>query len=192
MLVLALACSSAGADSGSLPGCATDVAPGTRAPAGTLDPGCACDPPAVEAGTGVLTFAPLEDGDDLAMVHGPQGGWHLVGAVRLENFRSVVDVSVQAWIGEVPITSELTYRNVLEPDGVCAGTLLDLYLYLDTHWLVGAGEPSGTPAELMACRTATLELCALDSDGRQGCDAVDVVVQPDRTDLVSGHVSACP
>lgn len=34
----------------------------------------------VEAGTGETTFAPLADGDELELVYGPQGGYHVWGA----------------------------------------------------------------------------------------------------------------
>jgi hypothetical protein len=40
--------------------------------------------PTAEIGTGTDAFEPLEDGDDLTMAFGPQGGWHLTTALRLE------------------------------------------------------------------------------------------------------------
>ena len=191
VVALSLGCTSAGTDTARFPACHSPVAPGTSTPAGTLEPTCACLAPVVEVGTGELVFSPLEDGDELRMVHGPQGGWHLLGAVRLTGFRTVVDVRPSARIGELPITAELSYRNLLEPEGPCVGTMVDLFLYLDTYWLVEAGEPTGTPAELISCRDVTMEICARDSDGRDECDTVELRVLPDRTDVATGLVDGC-
>lgn len=45
--------------------------------------GCAAaGAPAVELGTGTTAFAPLAEGDEVAIVQGPQGGYHLDGSVR--------------------------------------------------------------------------------------------------------------
>lgn len=38
--------------------------------------------PAVELGTGELAFVPLADGDELDVIFGPQGGYHVLGSVR--------------------------------------------------------------------------------------------------------------
>jgi hypothetical protein len=40
------------------------------------------DGPAVDLGTGELDFEPLADGDRVAIVQGPQGGYHLYGSIR--------------------------------------------------------------------------------------------------------------
>lgn len=45
----------------------------------------ACGPPpepSLELGTGTGTFRQLADGDELALVYGPQGGWHVDVAIR--------------------------------------------------------------------------------------------------------------
>ncbi|HUH03145.1 MAG TPA: hypothetical protein VML75_14210 [Kofleriaceae bacterium] len=39
-------------------------------------------PPMAELGTGELEFETIGDGDPMLVVHGPQGGYHLVGAMR--------------------------------------------------------------------------------------------------------------
>ena len=38
--------------------------------------------PWLELGTGVTEFEPLDDGDDIELVAGAQGGWHLDAALR--------------------------------------------------------------------------------------------------------------
>lgn len=39
-------------------------------------------PPTAELGTGELSFEPIDPGADLFVIHGPQGGYHLIGAMR--------------------------------------------------------------------------------------------------------------
>jgi len=46
-------------------------------------PACVADTePAVELGTGEIEFLPLEDGETLEIIQGPQGGFHLLGSIR--------------------------------------------------------------------------------------------------------------
>ncbi|MBT8493344.1 MAG: hypothetical protein KJO07_09835 [Deltaproteobacteria bacterium] len=40
-------------------------------------------PPRVELGSGESSFEPLVDGDEIEVVLGPQGGYHLVGSARV-------------------------------------------------------------------------------------------------------------
>ncbi len=49
--------------------------------AGSPPPGCAGEG-ALELGTGEATFEPLDDGGPLAFHLGPQGGYHVYGALR--------------------------------------------------------------------------------------------------------------
>jgi hypothetical protein len=42
----------------------------------------------LELGTGTARFQPLEDGDEVAMVHGAQGGWHLWISARATGLSS--------------------------------------------------------------------------------------------------------
>ena len=39
-------------------------------------------PPKIEIGTGETAFEPLEDGDTIYIVYGPQGGYHFNGSLR--------------------------------------------------------------------------------------------------------------
>jgi len=45
-------------------------------------------PPAVALGTGVEAYVPVEDGDMITMVFGPQGGYHLDGSMRAQGIVS--------------------------------------------------------------------------------------------------------
>jgi hypothetical protein len=44
---------------------------------------CAEAEPAIELGTGEIEFEPLSDGGEIEVVRGPQGGYHLLGSVRV-------------------------------------------------------------------------------------------------------------
>lgn len=41
------------------------------------------DEPALELGTGTARFEPVVDGDELPMIRGAQGGWHVWASVRV-------------------------------------------------------------------------------------------------------------
>ena len=47
-----------------------------------LGSGCEPPEPAFELGTGDLEFEALADGDEILVIHGPQGGYHLLGSLR--------------------------------------------------------------------------------------------------------------
>jgi len=44
--------------------------------------GCEPPEPAFEIGTGELEFEVLADGDEILVIHGPQGGYHLLASLR--------------------------------------------------------------------------------------------------------------
>ena len=41
---------------------------------------CEDPEPGIEVGTGEREFEPLEDGDDILIIQGPQGGFHVLGS----------------------------------------------------------------------------------------------------------------
>lgn len=43
-------------------------------------------PPALVLGTGETAFVEVADGGELELIHGPQGGWHVIVAARLSGF----------------------------------------------------------------------------------------------------------
>jgi hypothetical protein len=50
---------------------------------GVVDAGvCGSGPPTLEVGTGASAFIPLQDGDPVTIINGPQGGSHIWGALR--------------------------------------------------------------------------------------------------------------
>ena len=54
-----------------------------------LTPGCESSAtPEVEIGTGEIEFQPLDDGDMLDIIQGPQGGFHLLGSLRVKGIEA--------------------------------------------------------------------------------------------------------
>ncbi len=77
--------------------------------------------PAVILGTGITSFIPVENGDEMEMVMGPQGGWHVDLAYRLYNMDPMdMRVSIEGTdidSGEaltVPLSRVLTIRRVAD------------------------------------------------------------------------------
>ena len=87
LLLLLVGCTGGDKDSGRPAG---DSAP-------PVDPlceqdACLCEDPQVSVGTGDDSFVPLEEGDPVMMVHGPQGGWHMLGSVQVAHTTEVVNI----------------------------------------------------------------------------------------------------
>lgn len=51
---------------------------------------CAPVEPAMELGTGLTAFEPIVDGQDLPMIEGAQGGWHVWLSLRVRGLESPV------------------------------------------------------------------------------------------------------
>jgi hypothetical protein len=116
--------------------------------AGSVDAG----PPSLELGTGESSFVPVVDGGEIELVHGPQGGWHAVGAVRMSGFDpdatvltyTVVDAGTA--VVEVPIA--ILARRLVR-DGVAYLKLGDLLIFPIT----GPADVVGHTVEIRASVT---------------------------------------
>src|SRR6185436_3266908 len=64
----------------------TEDAAGDGAP---LD--CEAGEASADIGTGEYEWVDLSEGDDVTMVHGPQGGWHILGSVRIDDMYDNVE-----------------------------------------------------------------------------------------------------
>jgi hypothetical protein len=60
-------------------------------------------------GSGEIVFEPLVDGGEIAVVHGPQGGYHLVGSVRSRGIEAGDRDSLSA-----PTNPTVTFSAVVE------------------------------------------------------------------------------
>jgi hypothetical protein len=160
----------------------------TGAQAGTIDPWCSCLDPAVEVGTGTKEFEVL--GDELEMVFGAQGGWHLTAAARVENTRNVVflNTSVTHVDSGIEVTGGDQYYVQLVDDEQCVGTFPNLTLVLFPE-LTELGDYA---VHTMSCTEARIDICATDTAGRTACSSRTVFVHPDPDNVESGLTTACP
>lgn len=164
--------------------------PGDSGESGTPASCAELGPVAFELGTGEEDFEALTEGQTLAMVHGPQGGWHLTMAVHGANtdqFVSleyrVVDVQSQTTITAMdPFAVNVALVPPVLGTWGCEGSYTGLLGILDFTAL-GGGE---TAWEVLACRTVSLQATLYDAGGGAlASDAVEVVVMPDPRDVDS-------
>ena len=76
-----------------------------------LDSPCSQEPPKLEIGTGESSFESIEQGDSLVMVHGPQGGWHMLGSMYLQNTGPVVELDFKIFDYPIILISEVFKTN---------------------------------------------------------------------------------
>jgi len=149
----------------------------TGEPGGT-DP-CA---PAVEIGTGEAFFVDLPSGSALTMVHGPQGGWHMLASVRVTGTRPEVHIQYEIEHRETgAIISDNSYNLALLMDEECSGTYVGMYGYLDVSSLAQA--ELNTPPELLDGDDLILRMDVQDFDFVEALGEVQVVAAKDPTDL---------
>ncbi len=156
--------------------------------------GCYDVPMAVLPGVGDLAWAPVADGDVVAITRGEQGGlgWHLSTAIRVEHTHPEVIVMPTLTVvatGEMISGLQGTYDanivyTALVPTGECAGDRWEARALIDD---VVPAEGGGIGFE---------EICALEGkevrvdwtvtdlqDGRTGTASVTVVLTMDPRDV---------
>lgn len=164
-----------------------------------LDPCGVAGLPVLEVGTGEDAFEALTEGQDLAMVHGAQGGWHLPVALRAVHVPQFVKLTyrvVDVLSGVTVTTSDPLALNVaLVPETLgtwaCRGEYPNLFAYLDFGPL-GGTDTDQDPWTLLSGRTVRLEATLAAADGAPlAQDSATVVVRPDPCDANPGQ-GACP
>jgi hypothetical protein len=58
----------------------------------TADPSCFGDAPALTIGSGEYEWVDLSQQSPVTMVHGPQGGWHMLGSARIDHTEPIVRI----------------------------------------------------------------------------------------------------
>ncbi|HND00133.1 MAG TPA: hypothetical protein PKW90_28655, partial [Myxococcota bacterium] len=98
----------------------------------SVDTGPCAGAAQVEIGDGTDPFVAIDEGASVTMVHGPQGGWHMLAGVRVTHTDDIV--SIHYTIDTVPdgvVVSDNSYRVQLRDEGNCQGTYWNMYGYLD-------------------------------------------------------------
>lgn len=161
--------------------CSTDTAD-TGIQIGKISAECRCEDASFEFGSGDSSFQPISDGEDLTMIHGPQGGWHLWGSVRAANTRDVVKIRFTAVDVETQTTVvDVTNQVALAMESDCVGVYTGMYGFLDVDSLA-SGE-ADTPPELLCDHQLELSMTLTDSAGRHLVETRTVRAAPDEADI---------
>lgn len=136
----------------------------------------------VTIGTGVDEWEPVEEGDSLIMEHGPQGGWHITGAVRAEGLDPLVKIAFV--ITDLDTGVEVTdYRyNVLllqHTEGWYYYPGMIGFLNVDD---LEEGDLD-TPPELLDGHVLEMAMTLTDAEGRMGADTLTIIAERDPVDI---------
>lgn len=146
-------------------------------------------PPRVEIGTGETDFQTLAPLEPVVMVHGPQGGWHMLGSVRVHSMDPIIEVHFTVHDEESGTeVSDNTYRVAVVMDGECSGFYPGMYGYIDVSDM--ATETATRPPEVLGYRTVILTMEVTDYSGRSVTEQLRVTAQPDPIDLESSDVDS--
>lgn len=141
--------------------------------------------PWIEIGGGETRWQPLAEGADHEMVHGPQGGWHMLGSVRAVGFEEVLRVRFQITVPDRDdaMVSDNLYavQALVDPMTPSILTYPGMYGYLEVG-VLAEGELD-TPPELLSGLPVVLWMEVTDDRGRQAEDSVEVTAAPDPDDL---------
>ena len=87
--------------------------------------------PVLYIGEGASSFVEFGDSPTSMMIHGPQGGWHILASIRVENMSDILQVEYSIeHLDSGVIVSDNSYRLAIVPDGECSGYYPGLYGYL--------------------------------------------------------------
>jgi len=184
---------SADTDTDTLTDVDTDTDTDVATDSGTDADPCYSGDVLVTLGEGETGFNTLSAGDDITMVNGPQGGWHIDFAVELDKTHDGVgltpsvieDATGQLLCGQG--TDATSYASLVMSD-TCAGSMTAIRCFLNdmpdpTKW---------TFCDLDgASITATMDVEDL-TDGRSGTSSIQLTARVDPTDSDSdGVVNNC-
>ena len=144
---------------------------------------CMDQTPVVEVGTGDDSFQSLEEGAGVVMVHGPQGGWHMLGSVRMTAMTSIVEVHFTIThdaSGEV-IADNLYRVMTVYDEASCTGVYPGMYGYLDDSALEDGDKD--TPPETLGYADVTMCMVVTDEELSTAEGCVGIVAIPDPVDL---------
>jgi hypothetical protein len=158
----------------------------SRRETGASDTGGPCQQAAasVEIGTGDSTFVSLAEDDPVIMVHGPQGGWHMLGSVRVRHTTPVVNIRFLIETEASEIIADNNLNVLLIDEGDCQGLYPGMYAYLDVGAL-SVGE-NDTPPELLSYARLRMIGTVTDQQGRVATDERWVTAVPDPQDVEDG------
>ncbi|MBM4368126.1 MAG: hypothetical protein FJ102_18085 [Deltaproteobacteria bacterium] len=148
---------------------------------------CGCEASVDVGGTsydddGRPIWVEMPAGSEQTMVHGPQGGWHVLAAARVQGTAEVV--SIEYTIEYPAREAQLSYglfRVMLVAEGECGGYYPSMFGILDVAALA-AGD-ADTPPELLGGEELLLRMDVDDGEGAKASDEVTVVAALDPQDV---------
>ena len=175
LLLLLLACTGEGPSGPDDSACVPDGAESD------IDPACDCYEPEVKVGGGADHFEEVADGAAVTMVHGPQGGWHVLGSARISFTVPLVRIHYEIEVpGRAVRVSDNNLSVMIVEDSACSGYYPGMYGYLDVS-AIAEGE-ADTPPEVLAGETIVLRMTIEDAEGRTATDDLSAVAALDPMD----------
>lgn len=148
----------------------------------TSEPGCFGDAPALTIGSGEYEWVDLSAQSPVTMVHGPQGGWHMLGSARIDNTEPIVRIRFSIVVKDSgAVIADNTYTVQMIRDQDCSGYYPGMYGYLDVSALA-EGE-ADTPPELLSNAPVIMEMTATDLEQRSATATLEVIAVPDPVDV---------
>ncbi len=149
--------------------------------------GCFCDAAAITVGgtvsqeDGRRIYAPVEDDSAATMIHGPQGGWHVLASALAANTDDIIEIVYSITVDETAtLVSWNRYYVQMVRSDECSAYYPGMYGYLDVTTL--ASGDADTPPELLAGKGLTLRMDVTDQTGRKATDELHVVAALDAAD----------
>ncbi len=143
---------------------------------------CGEGEPSIILGTGAEVFEPLTAGDSVTMVHGPQGGWHILGSLSARHIHPVVDISYTI---DSPTHDERVsmneYRVLLRESEDCTGIFVGMYGYL--VGLPGEEFEDIYIPDLLGGLPLHLNMSVTDLNGVELTAQIEVIAQLDPVDV---------
>ncbi|HNC96036.1 MAG TPA: hypothetical protein PKW90_07925 [Myxococcota bacterium] len=151
----------------------------------TVEPVCSCEDATLTIGDGEDLFTPLVAGQEVTIVHGPQGGWHVLASVQVANTSPYVVLEYKVHtLPELTQVSNNLYNIQLPLWIDCVGQLTDIFGYLEVSALVNGD--LNTPPELLVGRDLRISMTLTDIYGRGASSTIDVVGKLDPMDEPDG------
>ena len=134
-------------------------------------------------GTGEYAWESLSAGDEVTMVHGPQGGWHILGSVRIDAMYENVEIHYTITDGPSGVVvSDNNYFVQQVPVDGCEGEVIGRYGYLNDYDELVEGD-ADTPWEILACHEVTMTMSVVDHTWKKSTEAsLEVIAVPDPAD----------
>ena len=149
--------------------------------------GCYGRTPSVEIGQGEREFEDFEEPYESVMIHGPQGGWHILASLRTHGMMDIVEVHYTIEHLETStFVSDNIYRLAVVSEGECSGYYPGLYGYLSGRDIYDGD--LDTPPELLGGDTLRIRLRV--TDCTTNMETLGLCVQAERWAEASLNVTA--